>query len=82
MAISNDLLSSTLYSIRDSEVDQLYRKTAFLDLCKQNGGIEYENVTAVLSMKMVVLKSNVLSPLLITLRSLLSPLVMSRSASL
>jgi len=43
MAISNDLLSSTLYSIRDSEVDQLYRKTAFLDLCKQNGGIEYED---------------------------------------
>jgi hypothetical protein len=43
MAISNDLLSSTLYSIRDSEVDQLYRKTAFLDLCKANGGIEYED---------------------------------------
>jgi len=43
MAISNDLLSSTLYSIRDSEVDQLYRKTAFLDLCKQYGGMEYED---------------------------------------
>lgn len=43
MAISNDLLSSTLYSIRDSEVDQLFRKTAFLDLVKSNGGIEYEN---------------------------------------
>jgi hypothetical protein len=43
MAISNDLLSSTLYSIRDSEIDQLYRKTAFLDLIKSGGGIEYEN---------------------------------------
>jgi len=43
MAISNDLLSSTLYSIRDSEVDQLYRKTAFLDLVKAGGGIEYED---------------------------------------
>jgi hypothetical protein len=43
MAISNDLLSSTLYSIRDSEVDQLFRKTAFLDLVKSGGGIEYEN---------------------------------------
>ena len=43
MAISNDLLSSTLYSIRDGEVDQLFRKTAFLDLCKANGGIEYED---------------------------------------
>ena len=43
MAISNDLLSSTLYSIRDSEVDQLFRKTAFLDLVKAGGGIEYEN---------------------------------------
>ena len=40
MAISNDLLSSTLYSIRDSEVDQLFRKTAFLDLVKAGGGIE------------------------------------------
>lgn len=43
MAISNDLLSSTLYSIRDAEVDQLYRKTAFLDLVKAAGGIEYED---------------------------------------
>jgi len=43
MAISNDLLSSTLYSIRDSEVDQLFRKTAFLDLVKSAGGIEYED---------------------------------------
>jgi hypothetical protein len=43
MAISNDLLSSTLYAIRDAEVDQLYRKTAFLDLVKSAGGIEYED---------------------------------------
>lgn len=43
MAISNDLLSSTLYSIRDAEVDQLYRKTAFLDLVKAAGGIEFED---------------------------------------
>lgn len=43
MPISNDLLSSTLYSIRDAEVDQLYRKTAFLDLVKAAGGIEYED---------------------------------------
>jgi hypothetical protein len=32
MAISNDLLSSTLYSIRDTEVDELYKKVAFLDV--------------------------------------------------
>jgi hypothetical protein len=43
VAISNDLLSSTLYAIRDAEVDQLYRKTAFLDLVKSAGGIEYED---------------------------------------
>ena len=43
MAISNDLLSSTLFAIRDAEVDQLYRKTAFLDLVKSAGGIEYED---------------------------------------
>ena len=43
MAISNDLLSSTLYSIRDGEVDQLYQKTAFLDNAKKQGGVEYED---------------------------------------
>ena len=42
MAISNDLLSSTLYSIRDSEVDELYKKVAFLDGVKKAGGIETE----------------------------------------
>jgi hypothetical protein len=43
MPISNDLLSSTLYSIRDGEVDQLFQKTAFLDNAKKMGGIEYED---------------------------------------
>lgn len=43
MAISNDLLSSTLYSIRDGEVDELFQKVAFLDNAKKLGGIEYEN---------------------------------------
>jgi len=42
MAISNDLLSSTLYSIRDSEVDELYKKVAFLDGVKKAGGVEVE----------------------------------------
>jgi hypothetical protein len=42
MAISNDLLSSTLYSIRDSEVDALYKKVAFLDGVKKAGGVEVE----------------------------------------
>jgi hypothetical protein len=40
MAISNDLLSTTLYSIRDSAVDGLYRNLAFLDRAKAGGGIE------------------------------------------
>lgn len=43
MAISNDLLSSTLYSIRDGEVDELFQKIAFLDNAKRFGGIEYED---------------------------------------
>lgn len=43
MAISNDLLSSTLYSIRDGEVDELFQKVAFLDNCKKMKGIEYED---------------------------------------
>lgn len=43
MAISNDLLSSTLFSIRDGEVDELYQKTAFLDSCRKSGGIERED---------------------------------------
>lgn len=42
MAISNDLLSSTLYSIRDGEVDELYKKVAFLDGVKKSGGVEVE----------------------------------------
>jgi hypothetical protein len=43
MAISNDLLSSTLYSIRDSEVDNLYKKVAFLDGVRRAGGVETES---------------------------------------
>jgi hypothetical protein len=43
MAISNDLLSSTLFSIRDGEVDELYQKTAFLDSARKHGGIEKED---------------------------------------
>ena len=43
MAISNDLLSSTLYSIRDGEVDELFQKVAFLDNAKKLGGVEYED---------------------------------------
>jgi len=43
MAISNELLSSTLYSIRDGEVDELFQKVAFLDGAKRFGGIEKEN---------------------------------------
>lgn len=42
MAISNDLLSSTLFSIRDSEVDELYKKVAFLDGVRKAGGVETE----------------------------------------
>jgi hypothetical protein len=41
--ISNDLLSSTLFSIRDSEVDELYKKVAFLDGVRKAGGVETES---------------------------------------
>jgi len=43
VAITNDLLSSTLYSIRDGEVDELFKKVPFLDDAKKHGGIEYED---------------------------------------
>lgn len=43
MPISNDLLSSTLFSIRDSEVDELYKKVAFLDGVRRAGGVETES---------------------------------------
>jgi hypothetical protein len=43
MPISNDLLSSTLFSIRDSEVDELYKKVAFLDGVRKAGGVETES---------------------------------------
>jgi len=42
-SISNDLLSSTLYSIRDGEVDELFQKVAFLDNAAKAGGIEKED---------------------------------------
>jgi len=42
MSISNDLLSSTLFSIRDGEVDELYKKVAFLDGIRKAGGVESE----------------------------------------
>lgn len=42
-SISNDLLSSTLYSIRDGEVDELFQKVAFLDGARKHGGIETED---------------------------------------
>lgn len=40
---SNDVLSSTLFSIREDAVDQLFRRTAFLDHAKRLGGIDYES---------------------------------------
>jgi hypothetical protein len=43
MAISNDLLSSTLFSIRDGEVDELFQKVAFLDGARKHGGVETED---------------------------------------
>jgi hypothetical protein len=43
MAISNDLLSSTLFAIRDGEVDELYKKVAFLDGARKKGGVETES---------------------------------------
>jgi len=43
MTISNELLSSTLYSIRDSEVDELFNKVAFLDGARKHGGIITED---------------------------------------
>jgi len=43
MAISNELLSSTLFSIRDGEVDELYQRVPFLDFAKKSGGVEIED---------------------------------------
>lgn len=43
MAISNELLSTTLYSIRDREVDELFKRNVFIAHAKRAKGIEYEN---------------------------------------
>jgi len=43
MPISNDLLSTTLYSIRDKQVDGLFKKNAFLAGAKSCGGMETED---------------------------------------
>lgn len=42
-SVSNDLLSSTLYDIRDQAVDNLFQKTAFLDHAKRAGGVVKKN---------------------------------------
>tara|TARA_R110000751_G_scaffold191833_2_gene297463 strand:- start:12296 stop:13309 length:1014 start_codon:yes stop_codon:yes gene_type:complete len=43
MAITNDLLSTTLRTIRPKFVDELYKKTAFLDAARKMGGIDFED---------------------------------------
>lgn len=43
MAISNELLSSTLYSILDEERDALYQGTPFMDWASKLGGIHSES---------------------------------------
>lgn len=43
MAITNDLLSTTLRTIRPKFVDELYKKTAYLDHAKKMGGIDHED---------------------------------------
>jgi len=40
MAISNDVLSSTLRILLDEEVDQLYQATPLLDKMRERGGVE------------------------------------------
>lgn len=40
MAISNDILSSTLRILKDEEVDNLYKATPLLDSIKKQGGVE------------------------------------------
>ena len=40
MAISNDVLSSTLRILLDEEVDQLYQATPLLDKMREGGGVE------------------------------------------
>ena len=40
MAISNDVLSSTLRILLDEEVDQLFQATPLLSMMRAKGGIE------------------------------------------
>ena len=40
MAISNDILSSTLRILLDEEVDQLFQATPLLQKMREKGGIE------------------------------------------
>lgn len=40
MAISNDLLSSTLRILVDREVDNLFKAVPFLDNVRSSGGVE------------------------------------------
>lgn len=43
MTITNELLSTTLFSIRDQEVDALFKTTPFLDQMRKLDGIEKED---------------------------------------
>lgn len=63
MAISNELLSSTLFSIRDGEVDELFQKVPFLDYAKKFGGIEKEDGGIKIQRPMAVSNHSSITPI-------------------
>ena len=63
MAISNDILSSTLRILKDEEVDNLYKATPLLDSIRKQGGVEVVDGGARLDRPMILAEHSTITQL-------------------
>ena len=63
MAISNDILSSTLRILKDEEVDNLYKSTPLLDSIRKQGGVETVDGGAKLDRPMILAEHSTITQL-------------------
>ena len=63
MAISNDILSSTLRILKDEEVDNLYKATPLLDSIQKQGGVETVDGGAKLDRPMILAEHSTITQL-------------------
>jgi len=63
MAISNDILSSTLRILKDEEVDNLYKATPLLDSIRKQGGVETVDGGTTLDRPMILAEHSTITQL-------------------